>query len=709
MQQLPTGTKVGGDFEVIRLLGAGGMGAVYLARQVSTGAPRALKVMLESHQKDPGFVRRFAQEAQIGAGIDSEHIVHVLSAGVDEALQLPWLAMEYLEGTTLGGAMASFGVPSETDATTLLEQLWHAVSAAHTARVVHRDLKPENLFLARSKSPGQPFTLKVLDFGIAKWFARGRGETTVRLLSPLWAAPEQSIVGFKVGPQADVWALGLLVFWLFTGEVFWRIAEDSRASNLEVLMNDIPAASRRAAELGCARVLPPSFDHWFSRCVAPDPAQRYADAASAAEDFRKLQLSWPAKALPWRLDSTLEYSATAPVESGRPRPAAQAHDLTETPTPAPDTPTLPPGHAQTAPPRGTSPQTTPPESTSGAHRNPPVLSGPQEAAANTAPQDEHRRWLWPGIWGLGLVTAGLSLFATHALKSPAGSTNQQAIAHLSATTQPEKPPPEHMRRIPAGSFSMGAKPDTPANATTHVTFPHPFLLDAREVSVKEYQECEAAERCSRSAYVGHSEVEQQLQYEQLCNEQHPGRQDHPINCVTRAQAIDFCNFRGARLPTEAEWEYAARGSDGRLYPWGAQPPNNCEMAVISGLCNPQMTRPVGTRSASALSPFGVADLAGNVWEWVQDEWEQDRHGGQALTNPVLRPGSERGVVRGGGWDTKEARVTSRRQATASSSDVNIGFRCARDGQGKPTAIATPPTSITATPTSPKQRNLAGVE
>jgi eukaryotic-like serine/threonine-protein kinase len=324
---LSPGQVIGGDFEIIRPLGAGGMGAVYVARQASTGAVRALKVMRSRFSRDPAFVQRFTLEAKASAQVRSRHVVEVVQAGVDRALSLPWIAMEFLEGRTLEDAMERFGPPSAVDAALLLEQLWHALGAAHDARLVHRDLKPENLFLARGDSPGLAFTLKVLDFGIAKWLSAEEGAPTKQLVTPLWGAPEQSVAGAAIGPYTDVWALGLLVFWLFTGRPFWPADGGLFALQKAIHYDPIPPASSRAVELGCGRPLGTDFDAWFARCVAREPHERFRDAREAGVALRGVTLAWPAAARRWSGDAgstgfgqTRPSTPTGPVREPLPAP-----------------------------------------------------------------------------------------------------------------------------------------------------------------------------------------------------------------------------------------------------------------------------------------------------------------------------------------------------------------------------------------------------
>jgi eukaryotic-like serine/threonine-protein kinase len=604
---LSSGQRVGGDFEVIRPLGVGGMGAVYLARQVSTGAVRALKVMRARFSSDPAFVRRFTLEARASAQIRSRHVVEVVQAGFDEALSLPWLAMEFLEGTTLDSAMERFGPPSASAARALLDQLWHAMSAAHDARLVHRDLKPENLFLSAGDGPGVPFTLKVLDFGIAKWLTGVDGAPTAQLVTPLWGAPEQSVSGAAVGPYTDVWALGLLVFWLFTGQPFWPTDRGMLALQKAIHYDPIPLASARAAEVGCTRALTPEFDAWFARCVAREPHERFEHARAAGVALQALTLAWPAPGRPWSgdIDST-GYARTRPSD-----PSALGE-----------------GHAAS---------TTKPGPTAGVNTSAPMfVGGPRESVRPRA-----RAWTLPVALG---VVAAAALGAAYLGRDHRPASSAPSAAHAaSAATAPVVP--SEMSVIPGGERA--------------------FALDRLEVSVERYQACVAAGACTDTgSRPGVAAAAPDASFDALCNARHPERAAHPINCVDRRQARAYCAWKGKRLPTEAEWDLAARGAEGRLYPWGDQAPGSCEMAVVSGLCarQPEATRPVGSRSPQAQSPAGIADLSGNVWEWVTGDTESA--GG--------------GVLRGGGWDYPASRATTRARLIVpeTQADVSHGFRCA---------------------------------
>ncbi|MBW2528733.1 MAG: serine/threonine protein kinase, partial [Deltaproteobacteria bacterium] len=282
---LTPGAVLGGDFRLLEPLGRGGMGVVYRAEQRSTGKQRAVKVMHTLPVEGDKQRQRFEQEARVGARIRSDHVVEVIGAGVDEDAGVPWLAMELLEGEDLGELVDRRGAIGGKQVAEIFQQLCHALGAAHEAGIVHRDVKPQNVFLAQAHSPQAPTSVKVLDFGIAKVAATGKTTSTALVGSPAWMAPEQTDPRARVTAAADVWALGLLAFWLLTGRAYWLCAEDEAASMhalmREVLFEPIVPASQRAAELGCAEALPGGFDEWFARCMAREPADRFPDARRA--------------------------------------------------------------------------------------------------------------------------------------------------------------------------------------------------------------------------------------------------------------------------------------------------------------------------------------------------------------------------------------------------------------------------------------------
>ncbi len=221
--------------------------------------------------------------------------------------------------------------------------------------------------------------------------------------------------------------------------------------------------------------------------------------------------------------------------------------------------------------------------------------------------------------------------------------------------------------IPAGSFTMGS-PEGEGAADEHpsrqVTL-HAFCIDRVEASVGAYTACVTAGTCSRASGTA-------------------PEGDTPMSGVDWEQASSYCRFVGGRLPTEAEWEYAARGSDGRRYPWGDEPPRDCTRADwtptgTAQSCNGVGPSPARGREAGA-SPFGVLDLAGGVWEWTADWYAPSYPPGVARDPAGPAEGTAR-VTRGGGWNNDQVerlRAAWREGQHPAFHDYDLGVRCAYD-------------------------------
>ena len=223
---------------------------------------------------------------------------------------------------------------------------------------------------------------------------------------------------------------------------------------------------------------------------------------------------------------------------------------------------------------------------------------------------------------------------------------------------PRQSPSHVMVGIPAGTFLMGST-EQDEEQPVHEEHVAAFEMDLTEVTVAQYRACVEAAQCAEPV-TGDG-----------CNWDEPGRDDHPINCASWDEARVYCeDFAGKRLPTEREWEYAARGNDGRPYPWGADAPSGqlCwrRSDPRSGTCG------VGTHPEGA-SPFGLLDMAGNVSEWTSTFYCRSyAPHAECTTVPVHR---------GGCWlDGDYARYVraAQRDATiATATSALIGFRCAR--------------------------------
>jgi formylglycine-generating enzyme required for sulfatase activity len=224
-----------------------------------------------------------------------------------------------------------------------------------------------------------------------------------------------------------------------------------------------------------------------------------------------------------------------------------------------------------------------------------------------------------------------------------------------------------MRRVsvPAGEFLMGS-PEGEGDGNEHpqhTVYLDAFWIDRTEVSAAQYRRCVEAGACSAARTGG------------FCTYANSAQLDRPINCVDWNQAVDYCQWAGGRLPTEAEWEKAARGSSGDPYPWGNASPD-CNKVQYSGCAG--TTANVGSKSAGA-SPYGAWDMAGNVWEWVADWYDKDIYTQSLRKNPTGPETGSLRVLRGGSWASGAAivRVANRSSRFPDSDAHYIGFRCAR--------------------------------
>jgi phosphate transport system substrate-binding protein len=291
-RSLQPGTLVGAAYRVVRPIGEGGMGVIYEVEQIATGSRRALKVMHGQFSGNERLRARFVSEARLAASVPSDHVAQVVDAGQDESTGALFIVMELLEGTTLSTEVKQNGPFSWAVGLAILGQITHALAAAHALGIVHRDLKPGNVFLAQSRHAALPFMIKLLDFGIAKAVVGASEATAVVLGTPAWMAPEQTAVGAHTGPAADVWSLGLLAFYVLTGNYYFASAADKAASTAavlrEVIIDDLVPASTRAAQVGRQDSLPPEFDAWFKRCVDRSPDNRFDDARTAYDALARL-------------------------------------------------------------------------------------------------------------------------------------------------------------------------------------------------------------------------------------------------------------------------------------------------------------------------------------------------------------------------------------------------------------------------------------
>jgi WD40 repeat protein/anti-sigma factor RsiW len=282
-------------FDILGVLGRGGMGVVYKARHRRLKRVVALKMILAGVQVDPERRTRFRIEAEAVARLQHPNVVQIFEVGEwaagDGGLPVPYCALEYVDGGTLEKALAGRPQPAAR-AAELVEALARAVHAAHEGGILHRDLKPANVLLTAAGVP------KLTDFGLAKVLSAGSvdvppGQQTQSgtvLGTPSYMAPEQAAghVG-ALGPATDVYSLGTILYELVTGRPPFR--GESALETLRQVGSEEPVPPRRLQPR-----LPVDLETICLKCLRKDPRQRYASAADLADDLRRFQAHEPIRA-----------------------------------------------------------------------------------------------------------------------------------------------------------------------------------------------------------------------------------------------------------------------------------------------------------------------------------------------------------------------------------------------------------------------------
>ncbi len=281
-ENIKPGMVIAERYRVVRQLGRGGMGSVFLVEHVHTDEQLALKILHAAVISDSIALERFRREARTPARINSDHVVRVTDADVATELGgAPFLVMEYLRGEDLDQRLDRVGPLPSLEVVLYLRQAARALDKAHALGIIHRDLKPENLFLT-TREDSTP-CIKILDFGIAKLtgeasreLVRAAATTTGQIFgTPLFMSPEQAKgESSKICPQTDVWALGLIAHRLLTGQDIWT-AETITHLIAQIAYEPMPIPSEHGAPFGH------EYDAWFAICCARDVTKRYATAGEA--------------------------------------------------------------------------------------------------------------------------------------------------------------------------------------------------------------------------------------------------------------------------------------------------------------------------------------------------------------------------------------------------------------------------------------------
>jgi formylglycine-generating enzyme required for sulfatase activity len=607
------GDLVLAKYRVERFIGKGASAEVYLATHLELKAPRALKILSRDL---PGvgttafgdYRQRFQLEAQLGARIDHPNVIRVYDFHQEEDSLI--LVMEFATGGSLADRIAKAretGQPvPEDEAVRLAGEVAQGLAALHALDVVHRDLKPSNILL-----DGQG-RAKVADLGLAQ-IPGGPSQRSV-LSQPMahpgtpgYMSPEQVVTNDCLSPASDVYALGCVLFELLTGRMFRMVQPGTR---LRSLRPDVPEW----------------LDDLVARMVELDPGERPWDGAKVTLALSEVERREAAARL-LAEEERQQAAARAAAEEERrlaeqERARQEAARLERARLVAVERKSLWLKRAGAAAglvalvyfatrlvPLGPSPTPVPaPSSIAAASRT----ATPVSAAATSSPAPSPTLIATPSP---ASVTSTATPGATStAMPTPTLRPTNTAIAAVTSTPKPVGDPNVlalapgviiDLVRVSAGPFLMGsAASDSEADSDEKPQ--HTVTLGEYYIGKYEVTQAQWAAFVKATGYASSTKLP-------------VGKEGHPVTQVSWDDAVAFTKWasqasgREVRLPTEAEWEKAARGTDGRVYPWGSEAPDGTRCNFNGNVGD---TTPVGKYSSRGDSPYGAVDMCGNVWEWT---------------------------------------------------------------------------------------------
>jgi serine/threonine-protein kinase len=630
-----------GNYEVVSQFGEGGMGELFLGRHTRLAREVIIKTIRteDFSQRQVEHLRdRLEREAFVQSQLDHPNIVRVydfIAIG-----DTTCIVMEYVPGRDLRKMISrETGPVPAARAIRLFKQVLAAVDYAHHfiyqdksgerhQGIIHRDLKPANILVTPED------VVKVTDFGIVK--VRGvKGGTQMGFNpgTPEYMSPEQAR-GRELDQRSDIYSLGVVFYEMLTGHVPFE-DDGSGTSDYEI---------RR----GHIEMPVPPFSKYYPGVSAELEKITFKALEKSPDD--RYQTSHQFLEILEEFEQTGFAGITGRMQGGR-RTMVSAERPTSRKK-VTDGPTVGVGETVITDPNNPYTNNTPYNDYS---RNlSPAVSAPmQEPRLRDVPfkQAAAPKSKTPLIVGIGLVLS-LTIGVAYWLIANSGTAVTPGPTTLGQV-------PVGMISIPGGAFMMGREDGNDYEKPVHQETISPFLLDETEVTNEQYQQFIDATRRQPPGHWTNGHYAD-------------GEATHPVVNVSWDDANAFAKWAGKRLPTEEEWEYAARGSDGRLYPYGNEwkPQYSNASEDNFGASRPVKSYPEGR------SPFSIYDMAGNVLEWTASEFKL--YPGSKL--PPNNPNGGRKVLRGGAFNApaKYQTATDRFFYPPSTKADFIGFRCAKN-------------------------------
>jgi serine/threonine protein kinase len=615
-----------GRYQILEQLGEGGMATVYKAYDSRLDREVAIKVIrrdaFPADQIDM-LLKRFERESKSLAKLSHPNIVGVLDYGEHEGS--PYLVMEYLSGGTLKELL---GKPMAwRDAIKLILPIAHALEYVHDRNIINRDIKPSNVLMT---DKGQPM---LTDFGLVKIFGDEAKEGTnltssgSGLGTPDYMAPEQWTG--EPTTQSDLYSLGVVLYEMITGYRPYT-ADTPAGVLLKQATEPLPLPKQYISDL------PQNVESVLLKVLAKQPKDRYPDVHTFVNELQNLLACKEVLATLTKTE-TRRQQMTGKI----PRQSSDASSS---------------------------------ESTS-SRRMIPILGG-IGVLCLIAAVGGYMFVSKSGIFAAPIPTPTTSPSPTITDIAPI----QEADATVTPTqvvlptetpflTEIKDQKNVAMVYIPAGEFTMGTDGSGDVGSRpAHEVSVDAFYIDKYEVTNAAYDACVYAVECRRPIKVGSATRNTYFHNEVFA--------EYPVIYVDWKMAVAYCEWRGGRLPTEAEWEKAARGmEDQRIYPWG-EAEKDCSLANFHG-CTGDTA--LVTQYETGKSVYGVYGMAGNVWEWtstLSDLYPYDPDDGRE--DPETR--GER-IARGGSWrafggNGENIQVDTRLPLDPSYAGLYVGIRCA---------------------------------
>jgi len=659
------GSILDDKYRIEEKIGEGGMGKVYRAVHIHMDNTVAIKILHPHMASDATALERFRREARAAAHIRHPNAVVVTDFGVAKDSGIAYLVMEFLEGVELRAKMKEQKQLDYEESFHIVQQTCSALQAAHAKGIIHRDLKPDNIWLLASEE-GQA-RVKVLDFGIAKLKSSADTGTLTQqgmiVGTPYYMSPEQC-KGEELDARSDIYSLGIILYEMLTGQVPFQAS-----TPVGVVLKHANEPPRPPREL--REGIPLTVQDVILRALKKLPEERQDSAIQLAQEFEVAlyQGGIELKQLGTRTPQS-SFAVTHPSLPPSTDAFGQESGYARSIEGVPLDRSIPPG----ATPQGGTPQ----GARSSQAVSPSVASAPGLFQNSMGPPSmaSQMRTLLTGAQTTGVsqqqklmfaIAGAVLLIAVIAgiiwLTSSGDDTTVTQGPTADSPEAPTKGPvavPEGMVMVPGGKFTMGFDgSDDLSEKPEHVETMNAFFIDKTEVTVGDYYKFIKAK--NHRPPDGWSQNWKKGAFRD-------GEERQPVAGVSWFDAKEYAEWAGKRLPTEKEWEYAARGTDKRLYPWG-----NDFDASRANLADSQKSGPVAVGSyPNGKSPYAALDMAGNVAEWTDSD--SFRYPGSKATPKAGK------IVRGGSFRASKiyAMTTTRTAVLGNRILPDVGFRCAKN-------------------------------